>query len=137
MNSFLRAILLVFALMFSHLASAQQDGGSVCVAARADDPFWKESATLPDGKINSHGLKLKVDKRPAVLWPLGKSLKVEGLELSERHALAVLDSTGKPLEALRFRFSEYKSTELCMTYDGYQGMGMQEVSRRTPWCKCH
>lgn len=137
MNCSRRVILLVFALMACHLACAQQDSGSVCVAARADDPFWKEAPTLPDGKINSHGLKLKVDKRPAVLWLLQKSLKIEGLELGERHVLAVLDSTGKPIESLRFRFSEYKSTELCMAYDGYQGIGMQEISRRTPWCKCH
>ncbi|HKW63274.1 MAG TPA: hypothetical protein VJN89_12065 [Candidatus Acidoferrum sp.] len=29
-----------------------------------------------------------------------------------------------------------KSTDLCMTYDGYQGIGLQEATRRTPWCKC-
>ena len=137
MNDLLRVILLVFALMLPYLACAQQEGGSVCVAARADDPFWKEAPTLPDGSINSHGLKLKVDKRPAVVWPQRKSLKIEGLDTNERHVLAVLDSSGKPIESLRFRFSEYKSAELCMSYDGYQGIGLQEVSRRTPWCKCH
>ena len=58
-----------FVLSASVLANAQQETGSVCVAARSDDPFWKESSTLPNGKINSHGLKIKADKRPAEAWP--------------------------------------------------------------------
>ena len=116
--------------------SAQQATGSVCVAARLDDPFWRESATLPSGEINSHGLKVKIDKRPATAWPERKSLKIEGLDLTERHLLVVLDSGGKAIESVRFKFSDYKSSELCMAYDGYQGIGLQEATRRTPWCKC-
>jgi hypothetical protein len=123
-------------LLVSISGAAQRVTGSVCVAARIDDPFWKESATLPNGAINSHGLKVRVDTRPVEEWPQRKSLKIEGLDTTERHLLVVLDSSGKPIESVRFKFSEYKSTDLCMTYDGYQGIGLQEVSRRTPWCKC-
>lgn len=130
-------VVVALVLLSSGFASAQHDSGSVCVAARVDDPFWKESATLPNGKINSHGLKLKIDKRPVTAWPERKGLKVVGLDTNGRHLLVVLDSGGKPVESVRFRFSEYKSTELCMTYDGYQGIGLQETTRRTPWCKCH
>jgi hypothetical protein len=57
--------------------------------------------------------------------------------MSDRHILVVLGSDGKPIESVKFRFSDYKSTELCMTYDGYQGIGLQEATGRTPWCKCH
>ena len=128
---------LVLVLLVSISANAQQTTGSVCVAARVDDPFWKELATLPNGEINSHGLKFRVDKRPVEEWPPRKSLKVEGLDTKEPHLLAVLDSRGKPIESVRFKFSEYKTTDLCMTYDGYQGIGLQEATRRTPWCKCH
>src|SRR5205807_4938811 len=42
--------------------------------------------------------------------------------------------SGKPIESVRFKFAVYKSTDLCMTYDGYQGIGLQETTRRTPWC---
>jgi hypothetical protein len=129
-------LLLTLILSISHLVAAQQITGSVCVPARADDPFWKEPATLPDGQINSHGLRVKIDKRPATAWPNRKSLKIDELDTNERHILVVLSSDGKPIESVRFRFSDYKSTELCMTYDGYQGLGLQETTRRTPWCKC-
>ncbi len=129
-------VALILILSISHLATAQQITGSVCVPARADDPFWKEPPTLPNGQINSHGLRVKIDKRPAVAWPDRKSLKLDELDTSERHTLAVLSSDGKPIESVKFRFAEYKSTELCMTYDGYQGLGLQEATRKTPWCKC-
>ena len=128
---------LMLVLLVSISANTQQTTGSVCVAARIDDPFFKEPATLPNGEINSHGLKVRVDKRPVEEWPQRKSLKIEGLDTSEQHLLAVLDSRGKPIESVRFKFSQYKSTDLCMAYDGYQGIGLQEATRRTPWCKCH
>lgn len=130
-------VLVTAVLAISGFANAQQGTGSVCVAARIDDPFWKETAKLPNGKINSHGLKLKVDKRPASAWPDTKSLKIDGLAINEKHLLAVLSSEGNSIESLRFRFSEYKSAELCMFYDGYQGIGLKEATRQTPWCKCH
>jgi hypothetical protein len=86
---------------------------------------------------NSHGLKLKVDKRSAEEWPQRLSLKIDGLATSERHLLVVLDSSGKPIESVRFKFSDYKSSDLCMAYDGYQGISIQEATRKSPWCKCH
>jgi len=124
-------------LLVSISLPAQKGTGNVCVAARVDDPFWKEPATLPNGKINSHGLKVRIDKKPMQEWPQQKSLKIDGLDIGERHLLVVLDATGKPIESIRFKFSGYKSTNLCMTYDGYQGIGLQEVSQHTPWCKCN
>lgn len=130
-------MVLALLLLVSISANSQETTGSVCIAARIDDPFWKEEATLPNGGINSHGLKVRVDKRPAEEWPQRKSLKVEGLDTSERHLLAVLDSSGKPIESVYFKFSDYQSTNLCMSYDGYQGIGLKEATRRTPWCKCH
>jgi len=129
-------VFIVFIVMICHLATAQQDTGSICVAARVDDPFWRQPATLPDGKINSHGLRVKIDKKPAVAWPDRKGLKIDGLNTSEHHVLVVLDSEGKPVESIRFSFSQYKSPDLCVSYDGYQGIGLQELGRRTPWCKC-
>jgi hypothetical protein len=129
-------IAITLVLLIAHFTCAQQPSGSVCVAARADDPFWKESATLPNGQINSHGLKVKIDKGPVTAWPERKSLKIEELDTSERHLLVVLDSSGKPIASVRFKFSDYKSTELCVAYDGYQGIGLREATRRTPWCRC-
>jgi hypothetical protein len=110
--------------------------GAVCVASRAATPF-RGQVIAPTGEVSSNGLRFKIDKRQAVPWPQRKSLTIDGLETAERHLLAVLDARGKPVESLWFKFSDFKSADLCMSYDGYQGIGLQDASRHTPWCKCN
>src|SRR5205814_4437771 len=123
---------LTLVLLVSISGAARRGPGSVCVAARIDDPFWKEPATLPNGEINSHGLKIRVDRRPVEEWPQRKSFKIDGLDISERHLLVVLDSSAKPIESVRLKLAVYQSTDLCMTYDGYEAIDLQEATRRTP-----
>jgi hypothetical protein len=131
-----RLVAVILALIAGPVTIAQEHTGTVWVAARIDAPFFKEPATLPNGEINSHGLKIRIDKQPAEEWPKRSSLKIEGLDITQLHVLAVLDAKGRPIESIRFKFSSYQSTSLCMLYDGYQGIGLQETSRHTPWCKC-
>jgi hypothetical protein len=56
--------------------------------------------------------------------------------MKTRHLLGVLQSNGKSIESFWFKFADYESADLCMSYDGYQGVGLQEATRHTPWCKC-
>jgi hypothetical protein len=130
-----KLITLVLVASTSCFVLAQQ--GSVCIAARVDDPLFKEPPTLPNGQLNTHGLKIKIDKQPTTPWPDRKSLKIADLDIGERHLLVILDSKGKPIESVRFSFAEFKTTDICMTYDGYQGMQLNDATRHTPWCKCH
>jgi len=125
---------IVLFVVISNFASAQQSG-SVCIASRVDDPFWKEPRILPNGEINSHGLKVRIDKKQ-MEWPPRKALKIAVPDLKERHLLVVLDSDHKPIESVWFKFSDFKNPDLCMSYDGYQGISLLEASRKTPWCKC-
>lgn len=125
----------VVAVLHASICAAQSGTGSVCVASRADDPF-RGQVVPPTGAVDSHGLRIRVDKGPATPWPQRKSLKIGDLDLAERHLLTVLDARGKPVESLWFRFSSYRSVELCMSYDEYQGVQLQEDTGHTPWCKC-
>lgn len=122
-------------LLFAAGGSAEPETGTICVAARADDPF-RGQVIPPTGEVSSGGLQVKVDKRPAVAWPQRESLKIEGLDLKERHVLAVVNAHGKPIESLWFRFTTYNSKHLCMSYDGYQGIGLAADGRHCPWCRC-
>jgi hypothetical protein len=126
---------LTFALLVPGSICSEPDTGTVCVAARAADPF-RGQVIPPTGEVISFGLQVKIDKRPAVPWPQRESLKIEGLDLKGRHLLAVVDAHGKPVESLWFRFSNYNSIHLCMSYDGYQGIGLDEDGKRRPWCRC-
>jgi hypothetical protein len=122
-------------LLFPHAGSAEPETGTICVAARAADPF-RGQVIPPTGEVSSNGLQVKVDKRPAIPWPQTESLKIEGLDLKERHLLAVVDAHGKPIESLWFRFTTYNSKHLCLSYDGYQGIGLDADGRHYPWCRC-
>jgi hypothetical protein len=126
---------LAITLLLPAGGSAEPETGTVCVAARADDPF-RGQVIPPSGEVSSNGFQVKVDKRPAVPWPQRESIKIEGLDLKERHLLAVVDAHGKPIQSLWFRFKAYNSKHLCMSYDGYQGIGLDADGKRRPWCRC-
>jgi hypothetical protein len=126
---------LVLFLILSGVNGAEPDSGTVCVASRAADPF-RGQIVPPTGEVDSGGLQVKIDKRPPVPWPQRESLKITGLDLKERHLLAVVDARGKPVESLWFRFADYNSIHLCMAYDGYQGIALQADGKHCPWCRC-
>src|SRR5438105_15034154 len=69
---------LTLVLLVSISGAARRGPGSVCVGARIDDPFWKEPATRRNGEINSHGLKIRVDRGPVEEWPPRQSFKMTG-----------------------------------------------------------
>jgi hypothetical protein len=129
------AVVLVFFISL-HAVSQEPEKGTICVASRKDDPFFKEEPRLKNGQVNTHHLRLRIDKQPPVEWPVSKGLEISGLDLKERHFFAVLEKNGEPIESLRFSFSGYRKNRLCLTYDGYQGIQLSEQSRKTPWCKC-
>jgi hypothetical protein len=132
----LKVVLIGLALVFllSIGTAAEPETGIACVASRAATPF-RGQVVPKTGEVSSGGLQVKVDQRPAVPWPQSESLKIEGLDIKERHLLAVVVSHGKPVESLWFRFASYKSVHLCMSYDGYGGIGLQDDARG-PWFGC-
>ena len=111
---------------------AEQHRGSVCIAPNSSTPPIRVS---PGQMYNPATLSIRIDKRPVVLWPHKECLKVEGLDITQRHLFVVI-SDGKPLLSFWFRFADYKSTELCVSFDGYQGVQVKEP-REVRWCKCN
>ena len=77
---------------------------------------------------------MRIDKAQWILWPHQEGVKISNIALGERH-LITLVSDDKQIQSFWFRFSEYKSVELCVTFDGYQGVQLWET-KRSPWCKC-
>lgn len=121
-------------LLFGQISTADPGSGTVCVASRSDDPWWK---VAPPDATNPRGFSVRIDDGSAVPWPRLKSLKFDNLDSEKPHLLVILDANGKRVESVRFKLSSFKKADLCMSYDGYQGMQLSEASRRTPWCKCH
>jgi hypothetical protein len=105
--------------------------GTVCVAPNSA----KRPTTIsPGGEYNPKTLSLKIDRGRLLLWPHSESVLIGNLDLDQRH-LVTLTSDGKIVQSFWFRFSEYKSNDLCVAFDGYQGVQLQE-RQRSSWCKC-
>jgi hypothetical protein len=122
------AFLVTFLMLPDLLGQAQR--GTVCVA-----PNPTEAPTIfsPGQNYNPATLSIRIDKRPLLLWPHKQGTKIGDLDINERH-LVTVTSDGKRLFSFWFKFSEYKSRDLCLSFDGYEGAQLQE---RKPWCKCN
>src|SRR4029077_20395963 len=106
--------------------------GTVCVAPNLTEP---PKLVSPGGDYNPATRTIQIDKRQPITWPHKESAQIGDLDLSERH-LIVLTSDGKRIKSFWFRFSNYRSSELCVDFDGYQGVRLQET-KSSPWCKCN
>jgi hypothetical protein len=125
------AITLLVALLLCPTFSAETESGTVCVIPNSEKP---PTIISPGGEYNPATLLLRIDKRPAIHWPHKETFKVAGLDLKERH-LVVLISDGKRIQSFWFRFAEFRAADhLCISFDGYQGVNLQEAD--PPYCKC-
>lgn len=106
-----------------------QTTGSLCVLPNSAQPPDRIS---PGGYYNPKTLKMKIDKQQSVSWPHKENLPVEGLDINIRHLLA-LYSDGKPIQSLWFRFSDFQTSKLQVSFDGYQGVQIHSL-RPTQSC---
>jgi hypothetical protein len=126
---------LVIILLVCSTIQAQQKFGSICVAPNSSE---RPRIISPGGDYNPATLFVKIDQKEAIPWPHEKPVSVTELTLKEFH-LVVLTSDGKRIQSFHFRFSEYPSSELCMSFDGYQGVQLYDKGtdrRRAKYCGC-
>ena len=131
----MKPVALITILLVCSNLQAQQKVGSICVAPNSSERPTRFSS---GGDYNPQTLLLKIDQKEAIPWPHEKPVALKELTLEEPH-LIVLTSDGKRLQSFRFRFSEYPSAELCMSFDGYQGVQLYDKGtnrRRAKYCGC-
>src|SRR5689334_4849742 len=75
--------------------------GTVCVLPNSPDAPTRIS---PGGEYNPSTLTISIDSRKPMPWPHKRILKIEDLDLNDRH-LIVLRSEGRRIQSFRFRFS--------------------------------
>src|SRR3974377_1111987 len=97
---------------------AQSSRGTICVVPNSPEP---PTLVSPGGFYNPATLTLIIDKRAPIPWPHKEWVRIDDLDTNERH-LVVLTSDGKKIQSFWFRFSEYKTGRLCISFDGYQGV---------------
>jgi hypothetical protein len=122
--------------------AAETESGSVCIAPVLEQPIPRSAPGL---FCESAKLSVRIDTQPAVSFPLiserhgayriGKSVKIDGLDTAARHHVVVY-CDAKPQQSFAFRFSDFKSSQLCLFLnDLYKTVQLWEA-QRCPWCKC-
>jgi hypothetical protein len=128
------AIALLIALLACPTFSDETARGSLCIGPLPDRHPSPGLGSLCD----SRNLSVQLDKREIVPWPRKASVKIEGIDLAESHLLVAL-CDGKPVQSTRFKFSEYNTDKLCLTFDeladGYEGLRLWNAKHPTRW-KC-
>jgi hypothetical protein len=117
------AVVVLIGLLLALPISAEPKTGMLCVIP--DPPGCCERFTIP---FNLKTLMFRIDNGNKTPWPQKTGLKIEGLSLGEKH-LVVVYSDGKPIQSFRFRFTDYKETELCLLFDGYGGPALLHMSK--------
>ncbi len=108
------------------------DNGTICVAPVPLDVLSSKYVVGPI-LFNPATLSLQIDKSGQIPWPHKAAFKVNGLDLRQRH-LVTLISDGKRIQSFWFRFTDFQSADLCLSFDGFPPE-LQEA-RHAPWCKC-
>ncbi len=123
-----RTAFLVTALTL-RVFSAQAQHGALCVEPNSTEAPTRFS---PGQNYNPATLSIRMDQGPLTPWPHKQGMKIGDLDVNERH-LVTVTSDGKRIFSFWFKFSEYNSSDLCLSFDGYEGARLREAKS---WCKC-
>jgi hypothetical protein len=125
------AVAITLYLLFLSQQNLKQENGSITIFTVPDT--W--SKYIGPGKYcESSRLSVRIDNGNTVQWPRKQRVDVKDLPLDRSH-LVTARCAGKPLQAVRFRFSDFKSTHVCVSYDVYGGIYLFDYTTRGWGCK--
>jgi hypothetical protein len=129
------AFALIAASVLCSTLAGEPRRGTICVlaqpAAYAPGVIYPES---PGFSYNPATLKFRIDKQPVVSWPHKTDLKIEGLDVAEKHTITIY-SDGKQIQSTRFRIADFEDAHICFFYDGYGGIQLGNEKRSVCRCK--
>jgi hypothetical protein len=121
----------VTAALLHPVFSAESGSGSVCIAPMS----WELTpVSAPGLYCASEKVSLKIDTQ-VIPGPIKKCVKIAELDATTRHRVVVF-CDGKPQQSFTFRFSEFKTSELCLFLNDLYKTAQLWEAKRSPWCKC-
>jgi hypothetical protein len=111
--------------------NSKQEYGSVTIFTVPDT--WSKYVA-PGKYCESSKLSIRIDNGETLQWPRKQRVEVNDLAL-DRSRLVTARCAGKPLQAVKFRFSTFKSTHVCVSYDVYDGIDLFDYTTRGWGCK--
>ncbi len=83
----------------------------------------------------SEKLSFNIDSLPRRTWPIKESVKLDGLDLSVNHRVVIFCGD-KAQQSFKFRYSEFRTTRLCLFINDLYKTAQLWEDKRSPWCKC-
>jgi hypothetical protein len=108
--------------------------GSVCVAAVEPPNGGEKSLANPAGGNRVQHYSIRIDDLPLVHTAPDKGFRTAPLEYSKKHVVRVFGD-GKPVASFYFKFSEFKSNELCLFFNSlYETWQLWDMKSTGKWC---
>ena len=113
----------------SLLLMAQPQMGAICLR-----PAWIEPDRGPGvNGCTSGKFSLRIDGGPVKAWSKTQAVRIADLDMATKHTVTIY-CDGKPHQSFSFRFSQFKSTELCLFVNSLYHTA--QLWERSPLCKC-
>ncbi len=125
------AVAIILCSLFLPREILAQQNGSLTIFTVPDT--WSKYVG-PGKYCESNKLSVRIDNGDTVQWPRKQRAQVKDLALDQSH-LVTARCGGKPLQAVRFRFSDFKSNNVCVSYDVYGGIYLFDYTTRGWGCK--
>jgi hypothetical protein len=113
----------------SWLLMAQPPVGAICLRPARIDP---ERGPMVN-PCTSGNFSLRIDGGPVKPWSKTQAVRITDLDMAAKHRVTIYGD-GKPHQSFAFRFSEFKSTELCLFLNDLYHTA--QLWDRSPLCKC-
>jgi hypothetical protein len=120
------AATIAFCALFLPRQSPKQEYGSLTIFTVPDS--WSKYVG-PGKYCEASKLFVRIDKGDTFQWPQKERVQVSDLALDQSH-LVTARCAGKPLQAVKFRFSEFNGTHVCVSYDVYGGIYLFDDAQR-------
>jgi hypothetical protein len=125
-------VVLLLVSLLSPAFAAESEFGSLCIAPVPEKP--SPFTGLLD-ICDSAKLSLKIDAQQPIAWPIKESMRIDVLDVTAAHRVVVA-CNGKPQQSFRFRFSNFKTTPVCLFIsDLYKTVQLWEP-KKASWCHC-
>lgn len=125
------AVAIVLCSLFLPRQLLGQENGSLTIFTVPDT--WSKYVG-PGRYCEPSKLSIRIDNGDTVQWPRKQPVQVKDLALDQSH-LVTARCAGKPLQAVRFWFSGFKSVHVCVSYDVYGGIYLFDYTTRGWGCK--
>jgi len=120
----------------SQAEAAEAGSGTVCLASVPRPNSEEITLGNPEGGNRVFDFSVQIDNRPIQAISYAKGVRLTGLDLKRRHLIKIRNQ-GALIQSFFFRFTEYKSDDLCLWFKAlYETWSLWSAEHARGICDC-